>query len=105
MNVLHRFPESLANFFEANGLKKTDILKDLKYVPYEYSAIADQFDYDEKPIVFDEVKSAIGYLKRRNKNVHKQQVDELMGVRLHLKGQRKDIRKLFKKKGRYRIAA
>ena len=105
MRLFSHFPQALVDYFKANDLRKTDVVRDLQYLPYEYERIAMKFDCDARPIILEEVIGAIRYLKKRKDHVRKEEVERLMGVSLDLRGNRDDIRRLFRKSGRYQVAA
>lgn len=95
MKVFEDFPESLIAFCEANGLGKTELTKDMKYIPFWYCHIAELFDHENRYVGIEEVKSVIGYLRRRGKNVNLTEISKVLGVCLEYR-KRRDIKVLLK---------
>jgi len=95
----------LVGFLTANNVRMSDLLHDLKYIPFWFVEIAEQFNYDQRTVTIEEVRSAIEYLKKRNKLVYRQSVADLMGIFNFNPKKRRDISKLFNKVGRFYLAA
>lgn len=104
MELLRDLPKSLVSAFLVNNMRKSDLTKDLRCMPFWYSEIADKFDGGMSKAHADEVKSAIAFLKKKHRKVYKLWVADLMGVSIDLR-KRRDLRSLFKREGRFHIVA
>ncbi len=105
MDLFNGLPDKLVGFLTANNMRMSDLVHDLKYVPFWFAEIAEQFNLDQRAVTIDEVRNAITYLKKRNKLVYRQSVADLMGVFNFNPKKRRDISKLFNKVGRFYLAA
>jgi TniQ protein len=104
MNLFDGLPGNLVSFLADNNMRMSDLLHDLKYVPFWFLEIAERFNFGERRVTIEEVKSVIEYLRAKNKRVHKQRVADILGVVLDFK-KRPDVSKLFIKAGRFYLAA
>ncbi len=92
--IFENFPENLITFCERNELGKTELTKDLLYLPFFYKVIADPFSMEYYAITCDEIQSVIEHLKRRHIAVCRESVLKTTGNFLHL-DERGDIRDLI----------
>lgn len=103
--LLDDWPYRFVTFCKKIPVMSFDLLKDMRGVPFWYWQVVNGNLYapDWQPS-FSEVAAAIKHLKIGSKDVYKQRVAELMGVTLDLR-KRKDLRKLFRRQGRFHLAA
>lgn len=95
MKVFEDFPDGLIPFCEANNLGKTELTRDMKYIPFWYSPIVEIFDHESRYVSIEEVKSVIDYLKRRGGNVNLAEISKVLEMCLEYR-KRGDIRYLLK---------
>jgi len=103
--LLDDWPYRFVTYCKKIPLLSFDLLKDMRNVPYWYWHVVFEnlYEADWQPSKL-EVVAAINYLKKGSQKVYKQWVAELMGVSLDLR-KRKDIIRLFRKHGRFHLAA
>lgn len=94
MKVFEDFPDGLIPFCEANNLGKTELTRDMKYIPFWYSPIVEIFDHESRYVSIEEVKSVIDYLRRNGKNVNMAEVSKATGACLEYR-KREDIKMLL----------
>lgn len=104
IDLLQDFPQRLIEAFSSAGIRKCDLTRDMLTVPYSYSVVTDRFDLSCRMVSIEEVKSAIRFLKVRTPRVYKMWVEDLLGASVDLR-KRRDLRFLFRKKGRFHLAA
>jgi TniQ len=105
MDLFNDLPDQLVEFISANNMRMSDIVHDLPYVPFWFLLIAERFNLGERRIDIEEVKHVIEYLKTKSQRVHKQLVADYLGIHNINFIRRPDLRRLFRKKGRFYLAA
>lgn len=98
MKIFENFPSDFITFCKNNRLAKTELTRDLKYVPFWYKEIIDPLSKEFNRINCEEVASVIEYLKKRDTTVTRQKVAKIMGVYLYSR-ERKDMEAVFKGAG------
>jgi TniQ len=103
--LLDDWPYRFVTLCKKIPLLSFDLLKDMRNVPYWYWHVVFEnlYEPDWQPSKA-EIIAAINYLKKGSQKVYKQWVAELMGVSLDLR-KRTDIKRLFRKHGRFHLAA
>jgi hypothetical protein len=94
MKMFEDFPKYFIEFCNANGLLKTKLSKDMKYIPFWYKEIINTFSREHNTISLEEIKSVIRYLEKRRIMVTKSRVGRVMGICPNFKN-RKDVLRLF----------
>ncbi len=95
MKLFDDFPKDLLAFCRLNGLGKTELTRDLHYVPFWYTTIVDRFDQAWWPISAEEVANVIEYMRKRGMDVQRKSVTRFLSKRLDYR-KRPDIQKLFR---------
>ncbi|MGO9377482.1 MAG: TniQ family protein [Dissulfurispiraceae bacterium] len=94
IKIFENFPANFITFCERNELGKTELTRDLLYVPFFYKDIVDPFSMEYNPVTCDEIQSVIEHLERKRIAVCRERVCKTMGIFLRL-DERKDVRDLF----------
>lgn len=96
MKVFEDFPVRYIEFCKLNSLGKTELTRDMKYIPFWYSKVVELFNHESRYVDIEEVKSVIDYLKRNGRNVNLAEVRKLTGACMEYR-KREDIKAILTK--------
>lgn len=82
MKLFESFPCRVVEFCKLHGLRRTDLTRDVRYIPFFHLEIANMFSGESHPISLEEVNSATEYVLRQRGTVCREWVAKLMGVYL-----------------------
>lgn len=102
VRLFENYPSQAIAFCRENGLRRSDLIKDIPYLPwFFYEAVVDVFDFEGYRVSLEEVANARDYLIKRDGTTCRQSVARFMGRSLDPR-KIKGIRGMFLNNGKSR---